>query len=81
MYHLWMFDKRHRRLTMLTKRLVKDRSGGKAGEYVYDETSYPAVWKNRASAQKYGATRYDRGAFKVLKCEGDACGMGNHVTP
>ena len=84
MYHVWTYDKRRRILTMLTRRVVKERAAkcDETGEWLYDETFYPAAWQSRRSAHQYGLNHYGVRNFVVMACgrnNGGKCGMADHA--
>ena len=68
LYHVFQWDKRRRTLLMVTG---KERSR-------WDDAQVPAVWAKRSAAQEWGKSRFGTAGFKVLRCENDLCGMGEH---
>lgn len=79
-FHLWTYKraKRRNRLDLETARVVKTKATGQGPTAVYDETSYPAAWRTRAAANKYGLNRYGAGNFRVFECDGPSCPMAAH---
>ena len=67
-YHVWVYDKRRRRLFMLTHR-TKDR---------WDQQRIPAYWENRHAALQWATRHKGKDGFKVIRCEGERCGMIDH---
>lgn len=73
MYHVWKFSSRRR----VRLEFVKSRPHARTIENV------PAAWRTRTAANKWAETHPVElpHGYKVLRCFGPTCDMGDHDPP